>query len=149
MPSYLQHANDIISWKLSDGTSEWGYPNSLDMTLYRRRQALNEFSHMVYSTPNTLEEAWHSYGIRHGHLHNQALCYTHSKLVNVPLNLVQLDWQTSFNMGYDLRELLELFNQGYRITIESYYKFNNAAPHAEIRPHVIKQIHDITCKFCA
>lgn len=142
LPIHMQCAKDVMSWKLSDGVSEWRYLNTVDMTLYRKDQLFNVFLQLPFHSPDTLEIVWAAYGDSSHDLHKTALCYDDSKIINIPLNLVQRDWQTqtAYNMKYDLSELLQLFNQGYRMHIESYFKFNNSTPHIEIIPFLRKSI---------
>lgn len=143
VPVFKNHANDIISWHLHEGIVEWAYLNTVDMTIYHRVQILNALSQLSFSSPNTLEAAWAYYGTTNVLRNALALCYTSSKIINVPLNLVQHDWRTASNMGYDLKELLELFNQGFRIDVDSYYKFKHDAPHIEIQPRLVRIVETV------
>lgn len=144
VPPYRQINPTTIAWHLNEGTSEWRYLNSVDMVLYRRDKVIKDLERLSFYSPNTLEAAWAQYGFSHGDLNNIALCYNESKIINVPLNLVQRDWRTALNMGYSLGELLELFELGYRINYAAYQTIDNKAPHIEIKPFLYRTI--VTCK---
>ncbi len=131
VPPHVQHNADIIGWKFEEAVGEWRYLHSLDMTLYRRDGIRATFGQLAFSTPNTLEFAWANCGDQAGY----GLCYNDSKIVNVPLNTVQCDWPM-FNMNYPTQELLDLFNQGYRLNVERYFKLKNSAPHMEVMPYL-------------
>jgi hypothetical protein len=140
LPPYKQINATTIAWNLNQGTAEWRYLNSLDMVLYRRNKVVNDFEQLRFHSPNTLEAAWANHGFSNGDLNNLALCYNESKIINIPLNLVQGDWKTAINMGYSLKELLELFELGYRINSSIYQTIDNIAPHMEIKPFLYKSM---------
>jgi len=138
IPKHSFVNNTIISWQFVNGNGEWCYPNSLDMCLYENNTELrNLIGSLEFYSPNTLEAAWANSAWHTGVLGKYGLCYIDSKIVNVPLNVTQQDWVTSYNMGYSAEFLLELFNKGFKINIDKYYQLNNSAPHHEIKPTLI------------
>lgn len=128
LPSDMRKiTSDVFAWKFSKKEGGFYYPYSLDMTLYRKSDIRKHFEELSYDSPNTLESAWH----KHGAVGGVGLCFAHSKAVNVPLNLVQNDFQYNRNMrAFSPAQLLKKFNQGFKIDIMNpWYKFDNHAPH--------------------
>lgn len=124
---------DVLSWQLNQGTHDWGYPNTVDMTLYRTSDVINALNQCTYRSPNQLEAAWANQ-FRSVHT-RQGLCYRHSKMVNIPCNRVQRDFQNLYNTSQgtdvDAHALLNLFEQGYKIDIALFFKIHNTAAHQE------------------
>lgn len=120
---------DMYSWTLRNGTFDWGYPNNVDMTLYRKDAIMPDLSNISYSNPNTLEAAWA--GIAGRILHKTGLCFEHSIIVNIPVNRVQHDYQNNFMNSWNTLELLELFESGKKIDIQPLSGILNTSSHME------------------
>lgn len=143
LPPVRHYDENVILWNFNDSyptSSEWGYLNTVDMTLYRKRDVQDVFVNLSFSSPNTLEAAWACHGIGNSKSPSQGLCYNKSKIVNIPLNLVQTDWQTATHMKYSVEELLWLFMIGFRIDPQRYHAIEHSAPHTEVIPQLIKQV---------
>lgn len=135
----LQHvAGEFYSWQLRTGDKCWGYPHTVDMTLYSRttvEEAIRMFGH---SSPNLFEAHWSSKSVPP---HAQALCYATSRVINIPLNLVQKDFTHNHCAHrYGVEDLLNLFVQGWRINVEALHKISNNSPHFDIDPPLTKTI---------
>lgn len=124
----------FFTWKIADGQGDWGYPNNVDFTLYRKQQVAPFFLYSHYTTPNNLEASWANYA----NSSMMAICPQMSCLVNIPMNVV-----SQFNnrqMHYkDTQELLDLFLEGYTIDIAKLQGVEHNSPHAEINPSFIKR----------
>lgn len=120
---------DLYSWTLCNGTFDWGYPNNVDMTLYRKDTIMHDLSNLSYINPNTLEAAWA--GIAGRMLHKTGLCFEHSIVVNIPVNRVQNDYQNNFMNSWNTLELLELFEAGKKIDIQPLSGILNTSSHME------------------
>jgi len=124
---------DVYAWRFYKAQGDWAYPHTVDMTLYRKKDIKNAFMTMHYSTPNTLEGAW---ACRVGDkMKFRGLCFAASKIVNLPLNLVQADYLNNRCAGIiDPQALLVKFNEGLKIDIASMYRLPHSAPHVEYMP---------------
>lgn len=120
--------DDVYSWQISTGSGDWGYPNSVDMTVVRKSDIKGWFSAMQYHHPNTLEAAWSRK--THAVQHRCGLCYGQSKIVNLPLNRVQHEYQNRC-MDVPPHELLATFMQGLKIDINPLFKIQNKSAHME------------------
>lgn len=119
-PSLHQETLQIYSWNISHADADWGYPNNVDMTLYRKKDIDFNMKHLNYTSPNTLESAWAS---KKNSQHTiKGLCFEASKIVNLPLNRVQNDYNNS-HMNYKTSaEFLTLFNQGKKLILTHFTK---------------------------
>jgi len=139
IPPYAQIENDICAWQFSCGEHDWGYPNTVDMTLYRKKDLVPLFEQFNFDSPNTLEGQWASYKP----LINIGLFYQKSKIVNIPLNLVQQE-ACNPNMNlYSAQELLDKFEQGLKLNINPLYLIENESAHIAFEPTFILRNHDL------
>lgn len=116
-------------WKFSDGLEDWRYPNSIDFTVFSVNKIKNFFASANYTSPNTLEGLW----AMNADLNKSGLCYDVSKVINIPLNIIQTDINNSYYLSkhISIYDLLNIFNSGRVIDIQPLYKINNKAPHME------------------
>jgi hypothetical protein len=89
-----------------------------------------DFDRCNYYYPNMFEAWWGRF------MNNDSigLCYEKSKIVNIPLNLVQ---ENKTHRAMNLltpKELLEEFNLGLRIDIDRFFGCTPTAPHMEYIP---------------
>jgi glycosyltransferase involved in cell wall biosynthesis len=124
----------IFAWQFKFAKHDWAYPNTLDMTIYRKAEIVPTLEQLRYTTPNTLEANW--YGATD--FSNIGLCYRTSKIVNIPLNIVQ---EAAHNhilnrhvIEYDTNLLLDYFNAGKIFDIFPLYKINNESAHIDYTP---------------
>lgn len=137
LPQFQEHEAGLLQWCFGQSELDWNYPHTVDMTLYRKKDIDTAFKSMQYWAPNPLEGTWAG---RAGHImHRAGLCYEHSKIVNVPLNSVQLDF-TNRNMEFmTSAQLLEVFNQGQKIDIGPLFQVNNKGAHMAYVPTFIER----------
>ena len=136
VPPLKQVANGIYSWRFNQAQHDWGYPNTVDMTLYRKKDIESFFKHGNYNTPNTLEGRWASQA---GPIMNRTgLCYASSKMVNLPLNRVQHDYPNR-HMEVSAQELQALFEQGLKIDIVPLFCIANRSAHMEYEPTFVQR----------
>ena len=127
--------DDIYTWQFVGNCSNWEYPNTVDMTLYRKKNIVPVLTGLNYSSPNTLESSWAAKGIT---VQNKlGLCYAQSKIVNIPLNRVQNDYKNKHMNAFSPKELLEIFNKKLKIDIQLFEKISNKSPHMEYEPQFI------------
>ncbi|MBA3953883.1 hypothetical protein H0X48_00985 [Candidatus Dependentiae bacterium] len=135
----------VYTWTFKDGKGDWGYPSTMDMTVYSKEEVLSVFPYLAFSSPNLLEGAWatRAGGLAGGpaiDMQKKGLFYTNSKIFNIPMNLVQTDHLIAKNMSIPVSKLLTLFNEGFKVNIDSYSKINNQAPHMEAELYLTKRV---------
>ena len=127
---------NVFVWKFEDGKGDWNYPNSVDMTLFRKNNIISNISKLNFSSPNYFEGAW---ALRASSKLN-GLCFNTSKIFNIPMNIVQQSHKNNPHMNlYSKEYLLKLYMDGYKINIDDFYNINNNSPHFEIEPKFIKR----------
>jgi hypothetical protein len=136
VPSTLELVEkDIYRWRFDrayaqETPGDWTYPNTTDMTLYAKKDIEPIMQKITFNSPNTFEGLWASYAYQVKHRY--ALCYETTKMINIPVNLVQNDYATNRTMNaYSTQQLLDIFNQGKKIDIAPFYRIQNNSPHME------------------
>jgi hypothetical protein len=139
MPEHKEVDKGVYQFGFRHGKGDWGYPFSVDMTIYEKGKILPAICKHNYTNPNWLESALHinEWFYNQDKTH-KGLCYETSKIVNIPLNIVQKD-VVSRNMGVSNQDLLEKFEQGMRINIDQLFRINNKAPHIEFNINFMNQ----------
>jgi hypothetical protein len=141
VPTHKYIDDKILQWKFADATGDWNYPNTVDLTVYKKLDAYGTIGNIHFTSPNSLEFSWDQIGDRQGDRQKDGLCYKHSKMINVPYNSVMEDWHGNRYMGKSKYDFLNLYNQGNRMDIEQYAKVQNKSPHIEV-PLYLKKIVD-------
>jgi len=115
-PHYTQATDDMIAWSFKDGTHDWNYAHTVDMTIYKKQDIIQDFVTMDYTNPNSLEASW----ARNAQLiqHRTGLCYQTSAVVNIPMNLVQEVYNNRSMHSWTAEQLLEKFNNGFKFDIK-------------------------------
>ena len=127
VPPFLPVNDSVLAWTLKDGILDWGFANTLDMTIYQKKDLIKNFVTMDYANPNKLEGMWARYA--KGQRNKKGICYLASIVVNIPLNLVQDVCHNRHMNAWSTEELLEKFNEGLKIDINSLYGINNESCH--------------------
>jgi len=128
-PTFNALDNSILSFQFGESKGDWDYPNSLDMTIYRRNTVIDFINgNYEWAHPNFMEGQWACIAPKNV----TGLCCMQSKIVNIPMNVVNVDWESRNMKNYSTHELVALFNDGYRIDINCVYKYLPRAPHEEI-----------------
>ena len=123
----------IYAWDIETGELDWGFPNSLDMTLFKKSSLKKAFLESKYKTPNSLEFVWAK---EYAPKKAIGLYFERSKLVNIPMNIVGKTGNPHMNY-LNTEELLAKFNQGFKIDIEPLYKVENNSPHVDYIPEFV------------
>ncbi len=125
----------VYSWEFRKGQGDWGYPHSVDMVVYRKKDIKPFFLKTYFNNPNILEGAW---ACQNPH-HQTGLCYEYACIVNCPLNIVQTTFKNRHSNECLPEELLDLYLQGYKLDIEPLQNCINRAPHMDYKPTFIAQ----------
>lgn len=139
IPDYVV-IDDMVKWNLreADHDLDWGYPHSIDMTIYRKKDILESFDEMDYSSPNWLEGYWAFVPIPEKY--SLGLCFKDSTMVNIPANIVQ-DVGKNQRMNIWTTEQLRLFfDLGLKINIDLLYGIANGSCHIEYMYNFIAQL---------
>lgn len=129
--------NYVYSWDFYAAHYDWRLPFNVDMTLYAKKTISSLVTQLNYTTPNTLE-AYSSNATRAVIREQSGICFLHSKIVNIPLNIIQRDYPANNNLNkYSINELLKLFQEGYIFDIQSVQGVMNHSAHADIPLKII------------
>jgi len=137
VPSLHAVSKDVYSWTFTQREDDWGYPNTVDMTVYRKKEIEHDLRSTHYKAPNSFEAVWATLSRRV--MGRKALCYAHSKMVNLPLNIVQQEWGNRHENSASVGQLLELFESGLKIDIVPLHNVCNVSPHMAYNPVFIKR----------
>ncbi len=132
IPPLQQEKEDIFSWQFAHGKDDWAYPHTVDMTIYKKDDIEHDIVGMAYYSPNSFEDMWNRRSWRCNDL--KGLCFERSKIVNLPLNRVQHEYQNRVMAEYSSHDLLTIFLKGLKIDIEPLYLIDNKAAHMEYSP---------------
>lgn len=130
--------DNVAMWKIKEGKRYWGYPSTVDMTIYRTDYIIRTFGSLVFTNPNTLESSWDRIS---GPLKKQnGLCFDESIVVNIPLNIVQDTCKNRYMHEWDKESLLKKFQEGFKIDIQPLYGIKNNSAHYEFPLSFIPRI---------
>src|SRR5262249_11647630 len=132
LPSLKEVEDGIFAWQFHEAEHDWGYPNNVDMTLYRKKDIKVMLNHIEYKRPNSLEGRWAS--LSSIVLNKVGLCFDTSKIVNVPLNKVQDEYNNRAMNFMTTEQFLNIFNTGKKIDISLLYKIENESAHIDFIP---------------
>jgi hypothetical protein len=134
IPPHLPFGEHLIAWDFASAQHDWAFPHTLDMTIYRRADVEPVFQHLNYKHPNRLEQSW----AEKRPVRAMGLCFEQSKIVNLPLNMVNpSDCRHSHFMTAE--ELLVKWNEGMKMNIDPLFRIENSSPHIDYTPEFIKR----------
>ncbi len=137
IPLLREEEEGFFSWQFDLSEGDWAYPHTVDMTVYRKADIINDFKQLNYNAPNPLECAWYTKNFRI--MKRRGLCFELSKVVNIPMNRVQNEFLSRFMKGYSPEYLLSIYNEGKKIDISGFFKIRNMSAHMERDPIFIKR----------
>ena len=130
LPS-LRLIEGACMWNFNSAVGDWGYPHTVDMTIYRKKDIAHDLMRMQYINPNTFEGEWAG---RSGPvMHRIGICYDVTKMVNLPLNRVNHSGNRHMNF-LSAQELLDLFLSGKKMDIFPLQGIQNKSAHMEYEP---------------
>jgi len=134
IPPLINIKKDVFAWQFNQGKHDWKYPNNVDMTLYQKETIKEDLEKLEFHNPNTFEGHWSEIA----NFNKIGLCFNTSKIINIPLNLVNIS--TNRNMNFiSTDSLLEKFMEGFKIDIEPLNKIQNKSAHINYKPEFIKK----------
>jgi len=122
----------VISWKVKDGTNDYGYPMSTDAHIFKTKEIKNLCELIEYTNPNTFEALLSNFS-------NPEMIiasYEYSKIVNSPINKVQNVFENlaGMNYGYSAEDLNEMFLDGLSFNVSKMNFTEIKGCHQEIQP---------------
>jgi hypothetical protein len=126
VPPSVPLGEGVYAWQFKAGKYDWDYPNTVDMTLYRKSDIENDLRSISFKNPNTFEGHWSEIA----HHEKVGLYFDHSKIVNIPVNLVSAS-QTRCMNSYTPEQLLALFNRNLKINIDPLFQIENQSVHID------------------
>jgi len=126
---------ELITWKWSCGEYDWGYPFSVDGHLFEISEVKFWVNNLEFKSPNTFELALQL--LNRFNFYKSGLAFKNSIIVNIPCNKVQNEIQ-NYHGNYHQMDLLNLWNEGYRIDFLSFHNVLNKSVHEEFEFKLIK-----------
>lgn len=123
IPPLISVNDKIFSWVFKTGIGNWAYPNTVDMTIFRKKDHEAHLKSAPFYHPNTLED---HFGIVN--LELTGLCYGNSRVINIPLNIVSETTETQ-HLNLSAKEMLNYFNMGLKLDIEPLCQYPNRSTH--------------------
>jgi hypothetical protein len=123
IPPMTKMNDNIYAWVFKTGIGNWAYPNTVDMTIYRKQDIEAHFRAAPFFHPNSLED---HFGVVN--LDLLGLCYETSRVVNIPMNIVSETADTR-HLNVSVKELLDRFNAGLKIDITPLFQYRNRSAH--------------------
>jgi len=134
-PKLYSVKKDIFRFTIKKGVKYWGYPNNVDMTIYKKSVIEKFFKSESYTSPNKLEAKWSSKSVKN----RIGLCFETSKILNIPLNIVQRDFSNKHEDSFSPKKLLDLWNNRLKLDIDFCFQMNNESPHVGLIPLFIER----------
>ena len=134
VPKLFDMNDDIYAWNFTYSKGDWAYIFSNDMTVYKKNDLKKYFEDISFI--NTFELEWKL--SNRVHKDPIGLCFGFSKMINIPLNIIENTENRNMNV-YSLENLLEKFLKGYKIDIGAFDNINNKSSHMEYEVKFIKR----------
>ncbi|MCH9617295.1 MAG: hypothetical protein SP4CHLAM5_04210 [Chlamydiia bacterium] len=115
IPPLTDLGDDLFCWNFGPNQFDWGYPNSLDFTLYRKSYFVNACKDSSYRNPPDFEWKLCSYSPVNG----KGACHSMSKIVNLCINRVSTTTRNPVLRECSVHFLNEQFMKGLKIDIFS------------------------------
>lgn len=121
----------VFAWQFAYSDGEWAYPNSINMTLFKKDDVYSYFKCMKFLDPNILQSLWNE----HADLLKVGLYYDESKAIT--LNLQSM--KNESNVTNSKKELLKLFEQNLKIDLSTFKNLKNNTVEVAYKAHLIKR----------
>ncbi len=126
IPPSIPLGNQMYAWQFACGEGDWQYPNTVDMTLYHKSDIKGFLTTLPYTQPNSLESRW----ALKRKISGVGIYYATSKVVNLPLNLVNFS-ENRHAALYTTEELLNKFLEGLKLDIKPLCGYHNSSAHID------------------
>ncbi|HET7897390.1 MAG TPA: hypothetical protein VFL47_06965 [Flavisolibacter sp.] len=124
LPAFLQEdiggkGLNAWIWDSAPDSPDWSYPLSVDGHILLREEMMCIANEITFRNPNSLEANMQLF--KPFFLSRRGICYDKVKLVNIPCNLVQSDFNNRSTGYYSSEELLQLWDEGKAIDVAKFY----------------------------
>lgn len=123
-------------WDWREGSGDWGYPNSIDGNVFRKKDIYECIKIMDFIGPSGLESRLGAPIKKIGKY--LMCCFKEQRLVNFPLNMVDPE-NTNRSMNISTSELNEKYLSNKRISFETLKGIRNNTCHVEIKNLVFEE----------
>ena len=124
----------VFVWDWKNSEMDWNYPLSVDGHIFRSNQFSTWLTHLQFDKPNSYEATLQTIRQRYP-LPPLSMCYVRSKVVNLPINRVQQEFENKCG-DIDPASLLELWHAGKRMDIAKYQGILNNGAHEELELYI-------------
>jgi hypothetical protein len=107
-------------WDEKEDSPGWNYPLSVDGNVFYRKEILSMCKNISFKSPNSLESNLQVFLDLFSH--RNGVSYPKVKLVNVPCNLVQNEFENRTTGFFTSDELLSFWKEHKRIDVDSFYQ---------------------------
>ena len=135
VPRGVVYSNTFFVWQFKDGEHDWGYPHTVDMTIYKKKTVEEQISRLSFISPNTLEGQWAGRAAHTNCLYG--VCNVQSPIVNLPMNKVQKEYGNRYAETMSPYDSLTFFSHGLKMDIKPLQGYVNEAAHEEYEPTFI------------
>jgi hypothetical protein len=128
--------DDLLNWVWEEASLDWAYPLSVDGNLFSTAEIQALAEHTRFTSPNTFENNLQRF---HGFFkHRIGVCYRKSRLVNVPWNRVQNEFD---NVHGEVHQdaMLRHWRAGLRIDTEALRGEGNVSAHQEFPLKLVRR----------
>jgi hypothetical protein len=135
------HDQNYFCFPWLNAEGDFGYPMSVDGTVFRTQEILPLMRSLNYWNPNTFEAALSQNPIQHPYL----LSYSKAKLVNIPANRTQNTFQNRHaNLEEaQLSKLNASFLEGMKIDLTPFLSLETPSVHFEMNYSLISHVNSI------
>jgi hypothetical protein len=127
VPPLIELGDSLYAWQFSAGKCDWDYPNTVDFTLFRKRDVLADLSLIPFNTPGWLEARWSGLAS-----HDRVgLVYERSSIVNIPLNVINDQFGNAHMASHTAETLHQAFMSGKKIDITPLQGIAPLSAHSE------------------
>ncbi len=128
-PQFTPLGEAKLRWRWSEGINDFGYPLSVDGNLFATDEMAVMVKTVAYRSPNTFEDALQAFMPLYRD--REGICYSHSCIVNIPINKVQND-NANRSGELEVSWFLEQWRKGLKLDVRRLYGFENISPHQEV-----------------
>lgn len=126
---HLSPKGRFLTWSWAEGGIDWRYPLSLDGNILLKSELLPMIEYINFSSPNTLESGLQVFNPVYKD--KSGLCFDESRLINIPCNRVQTDFDNRAG-DVGVEQLLDRWRSGQRMRYEDFAGLTHNAVHAEL-----------------
>lgn len=136
IPPLNDAGNGYFSWSFNAGNGDWAYPNTVDLTMYSKKDLSEIFRKISFNYPYDFEGNWASLA----DLSKFGLCYQRAKMINLPINIVSdSGWQNRAAHTFSTDKLNQLFIEGLKIDVTQFYQVVNPSAHVEYKLEFVQR----------